>query len=130
MAELVDPCCDIVLVGDSLGMVLHGLESTLGVTLEMMILHGKAVRRGLERALMVVDLPFGTYEESPQQALRTSARVMAETGCAAVKLEGGAAMAETIADRKSTRLNSSHLCAARMPSSALNNKLKYRFRHR
>src|SRR3546814_1645231 len=87
----------IVLVGDSLGMVLHGLESTLGVTLEMMILHGKAVRRGLERALMVVDLPFGTYEESPQQALRTSARVMAETGCAAVKLEGGAAMAETIA---------------------------------
>src|SRR3546814_4270893 len=78
-------------------MVLHGLESTLGVTLEMMILHGKAVRRGLERALMVVDLPFGTYEESPQQALRTSARVMAETGCAAVKLEGGAAMAETIA---------------------------------
>src|SRR3546814_17831548 len=74
MAELVDPCCDIVLVGDSLGMVLHGLESTLGVTLEMMILHGKAVRRGLERALMVVDLPFGTYEEGPPQALRTSAR--------------------------------------------------------
>src|SRR3546814_11348453 len=82
-AELVVACCDSVLVGGSLGMVLHGRESTLGVTLEMMILHGKAVRRGLERALMVVDLPFGTYEESPQQALRTSARVMAETGCAA-----------------------------------------------
>src|SRR3546814_7486914 len=87
MAELVDPCCDIVLVGDSLGMVLHGLEPTLGVKLEMMLLHGKAVRRGLERALLVVDLPFGTYEERPQQALRTSARVLAGTRCAAVKIE-------------------------------------------
>ncbi|GAB4394340.1 MAG: 3-methyl-2-oxobutanoate hydroxymethyltransferase [Kiloniellaceae bacterium] len=96
VARLVDPHCDVVLVGDSVGMVLHGLPSTLGVTLEMMILHGQAVRRGLERALMVVDLPFGSYEESPAQAFRTAARVMAETGCEAVKLEGGVTMAETI----------------------------------
>lgn len=96
VARLVDPHCDVVLVGDSVGMVLHGLPSTLGVTLEMMILHGQAVRRGLERALMVVDLPFGSYEESPAQAFRTAARVMAETGCEAVKLEGGVIMAETI----------------------------------
>jgi 3-methyl-2-oxobutanoate hydroxymethyltransferase len=96
MARLVDPHCDVVLVGDSVGMVLHGLPSTLGVTLEMMLLHGKAVRRGLERALMVVDLPFGSYEAGPDQAFRTAAQVMAETGCAAVKLEGGLAMADTI----------------------------------
>jgi 3-methyl-2-oxobutanoate hydroxymethyltransferase len=96
IARLVDRHCDVALVGDSLGMVLHGLESTLAVTLDMMILHGKAVRRGLERALMVVDLPFGTYEESPEQAFRSAARVMAETGCAAVKLEGGESMAATI----------------------------------
>jgi 3-methyl-2-oxobutanoate hydroxymethyltransferase len=96
VARLLDPHCDVVLVGDSVGMALHGLPSTLGVTLEMMILHGKAVRRGLSRALMVVDLPFGSYEESPAQAVRSAARVMAETGCAAVKLEGGEVMAETI----------------------------------
>ncbi|WP_163264508.1 3-methyl-2-oxobutanoate hydroxymethyltransferase [Chelativorans alearense] len=96
VARLVDPHCDIALVGDSVGMVLHGLPSTLGVTLDMMIMHGKAVRRGLERALMVVDMPFGSYEESPEQAFRNAARVMAETGCAAVKLEGGENMAETI----------------------------------
>ena len=96
IAGLVDAHCDVVLVGDSVGMVLHGLESTLPVTLEMMILHGKAVRRGLARALMVVDMPFGSYEESPEQAFRNAARVMAETGCAAVKLEGGATMAGTI----------------------------------
>lgn len=96
VARLVDPDCDIVLVGDSVGMVLHGLPSTLGVTLEMMIMHGQAVRRGLEQALMVVDMPFGSYEESPEQAFRNAARVMAETGSAAVKLEGGATMAETI----------------------------------
>ncbi len=78
-------------------MVLHGLPSTLGVTLEMMILHGQAVRRGLSRAMMVVDMPFGSYEESPEQAFRNAARVMAETGAGAVKLEGGVAMAETIA---------------------------------
>lgn len=96
VARLADSHCDVVLVGDSVGMVLHGLPSTLGVTLEMMIMHGQAVRRGLERALMVVDMPFGSYEEGPDQAFRNAARLMAETGCAAVKLEGGVAMAETI----------------------------------
>jgi 3-methyl-2-oxobutanoate hydroxymethyltransferase len=96
VARLVDPHCDVVLVGDSVGMVLHGLPSTLGVTLDMMIMHAKAVRRGLERALMVVDMPFGSYEESPEQAFRNAALVMAETGCAAVKLEGGEAMAGTV----------------------------------
>ncbi|MBX3595948.1 MAG: 3-methyl-2-oxobutanoate hydroxymethyltransferase [Rhizobiaceae bacterium] len=96
MARIADRHCDIVLVGDSVGMVVHGLESTLGVTLDMMILHGQAVRRGLERSLMVVDMPFGSYEESPQQAFRNASRVMRETGCGAVKLEGGQSMAETI----------------------------------
>ncbi|MGH7043874.1 MAG: 3-methyl-2-oxobutanoate hydroxymethyltransferase [Acetobacteraceae bacterium] len=96
MAKLVDAHCDIALVGDSVGMVLHGLPSTLGVSIEMMVMHGRAVRRGLERALMVVDLPFGSYECGPDQAFRSAARVMADTGCAAVKLEGGGAMAETI----------------------------------
>ena len=96
MARLVDAHCDIALVGDSVGMVLHGLPSTLGVTLDMMIMHGKAVRRGLEHALMVVDMPFGSYEKGPEQAFGNAARVMAETGCAAVKLEGGETMAETI----------------------------------
>ena len=96
IAKLVDQHCDIVLVGDSVGMVLHGLSSTLGVSLNMMIMHGKAVRSGLDRALMVVDMPFGSYEESPEQSFRNASRVMAETGCAAVKLEGGASMAETI----------------------------------
>lgn len=96
MARLVDAHCDIVLVGDSVGMVLHGLPSTLGVTLDMMIMHGSAVRRGVERALLVVDMPFGSYEESREQAFRNAARLMTETGCAAVKLEGGAQMAETI----------------------------------
>ncbi|QQO46753.1 3-methyl-2-oxobutanoate hydroxymethyltransferase [Paracoccus sp. MC1862] len=96
MARLVDRHCDLVLVGDSLGMVLHGLPSTLGVTMEMMILHGQAVRRGLDRALMVIDMPFGSYEEDPQQAFRNAARLMAETGAGAVKLEGGAGMAGTV----------------------------------
>ncbi|MER9794610.1 3-methyl-2-oxobutanoate hydroxymethyltransferase [Mesorhizobium sp. M0213] len=96
IAQLVDAHCDVVLVGDSVGMVLHGLPSTLGVTLEMMIMHGQAVRRGLERALMVVDMPFGSYEESPGQAFGNAARMMAQTGCAAVKLEGGVSMAATI----------------------------------
>ncbi|NHX27365.1 3-methyl-2-oxobutanoate hydroxymethyltransferase, partial [Escherichia coli] len=96
IAQLVDEHCDIVLVGDSVGMVLHGLPSTLSVTLDMMILHGQAVARGLSRAMMVVDMPFGSYEESPQQAFANAARVMRETGCAAVKLEGGVAMADTI----------------------------------
>lgn len=96
IARIVDRHCDLILVGDSVGMVLHGLPSTVGVTLDMMIMHGKAVMRGAERALVVVDLPFGSYEESPEQAFRSAARVMAETSCGAVKLEGGESMAETI----------------------------------
>lgn len=97
VARLADAACDLVLVGDSVGMVLHGLPSTLGVTMEMMILHGKAVARGLSHALMVIDMPFGSYEESPEQAFRNAARLMAETGAGAVKLEGGQHMAATIA---------------------------------
>jgi 3-methyl-2-oxobutanoate hydroxymethyltransferase len=97
VARLVDAHCDIVLVGDSVGMVIHGLPSTLGVTLEMMILHGRAVVRGCQKAMPVIDMPFGSYEESPQQAYRNAARLMAETGAPAVKLEGGLHMAETIA---------------------------------
>lgn len=97
VARLVDPHCDIALVGDSVGMVLHGMASTLGVTMEMMILHGRAVVRGLTRAMAVIDMPFGSYEESPQHAYRNAAQLMAETGAPAVKLEGGAHMAETIA---------------------------------
>lgn len=96
-ARLVDPHADFLLVGDSLAMVEHGLASTLGATLEMMILHGASVVRGSAAALVVVDLPFGSYEESPEAAFRSAARLMAETGCGAVKLEGGVKMAETIA---------------------------------
>lgn len=96
VAQLADAECDFVLVGDSVGMVLHGLPSTLGVTMEMMILHGQAVARGLSRAMMVVDMPFGSYEEGPEQAFRNAARLMAETGAGAVKLEGGRTMAETV----------------------------------
>lgn len=96
IAHLADQHCDIVLVGDSVGMVLHGLPSTLGVSLEMMIMHGRAARRGVQSALLVVDMPFGTYEQSPQQAFENASRVMGETGCGAVKLEGGQAMAQTI----------------------------------
>jgi 3-methyl-2-oxobutanoate hydroxymethyltransferase len=95
-AELADRHCDIILVGDSVGMVLHRLPSTLGVTMDMMILHGKAVRRGVKRALMVVDMPFGSYEESPAQAFANASTLMRETGCSAVKLLGGLHMAETI----------------------------------
>ncbi|MFN3823448.1 MAG: 3-methyl-2-oxobutanoate hydroxymethyltransferase [Pseudorhodobacter sp.] len=97
VARLVDPHCDVVLVGDSVGMVLHGLPSTLGVTMEMMVLHGQAVMRGLTRAMAVIDMPFGSYEESPQQAFRNAATLMAKTGAPAVKLEGGRHMADTIA---------------------------------
>lgn len=97
MARLVDAHCDIVLVGDSVGMVIHGLPSTLGVTMEMMILHGRAVVRGAEKAMPVIDMPFGSYEEGPAQAFRNAARLMAETGAPAVKLEGGQHMVETIA---------------------------------
>ncbi len=96
VAQLTDPHCDIVLVGDSVGMVLHGLSSTIGVTMEMMVMHGAAVKRGLQNAMMVIDMPFGSYEESPEQAFRNAATLMRETGAAAVKLEGGVAMADTI----------------------------------
>ena len=96
-ARAIDPYCDIVLVGDTLGVVAHGMSSTVGVTVEDMIVHGRAVARGLSHALLVVDLPFGSYEASPAQAFDTAARIMRETGCTAVKLEGGADMAETVA---------------------------------
>ncbi|KAF0116825.1 MAG: 3-methyl-2-oxobutanoate hydroxymethyltransferase [Rhodobacteraceae bacterium] len=97
VARLVDAHCDVVLVGDSVGMVIHGLPSTLGVTMEMMILHGRAVVRGAQKAMPVIDMPFGSYEEGPQQAFRNASRLMAETAAPAVKLEGGVHMAETIA---------------------------------
>ncbi|HWD68383.1 MAG TPA: 3-methyl-2-oxobutanoate hydroxymethyltransferase [Caulobacteraceae bacterium] len=97
MAELLDEVCDLILVGDSVGMVLHGLPNTVGVTLEMMILHGQAVMRGSQRALVAVDMPFGTYEASPQAAYANAARILKETGAGAVKLESGPHVAETIA---------------------------------
>lgn len=96
MAQLLDPHVDLILVGDSVGMVVYGFESTLPVTLDMMIDHGAAVTRGAKRALVVVDMPFGTYQLSPQQAYTNAARIMAETGCAAVKIEGGMEMADTV----------------------------------
>jgi 3-methyl-2-oxobutanoate hydroxymethyltransferase len=96
MAQMMDAHCDFVLVGDSVGMVLHGLPSTLEVTMEMMILHGRAVSRGLRQAMMVIDMPFGSYEQSPQQAFESAAVLMRETRAGAVKLEGGQHMAPTI----------------------------------
>lgn len=96
MAKILDPICDLILVGDSLGMVLYGMPTSLGVTLDMMIAHGAAVMRGAERACVIVDLPFGSYKESPQVAYRAGAQVMAETGASGVKMEGGVEMAETI----------------------------------
>ncbi|MEP2944179.1 MAG: 3-methyl-2-oxobutanoate hydroxymethyltransferase [Hyphomicrobiales bacterium] len=95
-ATIIDPHVDFILVGDSLGMVMHGLETTIPVTVDMMILQGHAVMRGSKHALIVVDMPFGSYEESPQVAFRNAARIMKETGCGAIKLEGGALMADTI----------------------------------
>jgi 3-methyl-2-oxobutanoate hydroxymethyltransferase len=95
-ARILDAHCDVILVGDSLGMVMHGLETTIPVTLDMMILQGHAVMRGSRRALVVVDLPFGSYETSREQGFTTAARVLKETGCGAIKLEGGQRMAETI----------------------------------
>ncbi len=97
MAAFLDPHVDVFIVGDSLGMVFYGMDSTLGVTLDMMIAHGAAVVRGSERACVTVDMPFGSYQESPSQAFRSAARVMAETGCGAIKIEGGVEMAETVA---------------------------------
>jgi 3-methyl-2-oxobutanoate hydroxymethyltransferase len=96
-ARIVDRHCDVILVGDSLGMVMHGFETTIPVTLEMMILQGHAVMRGSRRALVVIDMPFGSYEASKEQAFLSAARVMKETGCGAIKVEGGQRMAETIA---------------------------------
>ena len=95
-AEIMDEYVDLILVGDSLGMVVHGLPSTVGVTLEMMILHGQAVMRGSQTAMVVVDLPFGSYEASKEQAFAAASRVMMETGCQAVKIESGTYAAETI----------------------------------
>ena len=97
MADLLDEHCDLLLVGDSVGMVVHGLPNTVGVTLEMMILHGQAVMRGSRRAMVVVDMPFGSYEGAPELAYANAARVMKETGCSAVKVEAGPAVAANIA---------------------------------
>ena len=96
MAKLLDSEVDIILVGDSLGMVVHGMPNTLGVTVDMMIMHGQAVMRGASKALVVIDMPFGSFEESPEVAFRNASRIMRETGCAAVKIEGGVEMAPTI----------------------------------
>jgi 3-methyl-2-oxobutanoate hydroxymethyltransferase len=96
MTRLLDPIADLLLVGDSLGNVIYGFDSTLPVTLEMMIAHGAAVVRVAKRACVTVDMPFGSYQESPAQAFRNAARIMSETGCSAIKLEGGEPMAETI----------------------------------
>jgi len=95
-AAIADAYCDFLLVGDSLGMVMHGYETTVPVPLDLMIMHGRAVVRGARRALVVVDMPFGTYEESPSVAFRNAAKVMKETDCGAVKIEGGRRMSETI----------------------------------
>ena len=97
MAQLLDEACDLLLVGDSVGMVLHGLPNTISVTLDMMILHAQAVMRGSRRAMVVVDLPFGSYEGSPQQAFDAACRVMKETGAQGVKVESGPTVPETIA---------------------------------
>ena len=95
-AAILDEHCDLILVGDSVGMVVHGLTTTVGVTMDMMIMHGKAVMRGSNKALVVVDLPFGSYEDSPLTAFKNASRLMMETGCQAVKIESGSYAAETI----------------------------------
>ncbi len=95
-ARLLDAHTDLLLVGDSLGMVLYGMDSTVGVTMDMMVLHGQAVMRGAKRSCVIVDMPFGSYQESPEVAFRNAARIMKEVGCAGVKIEGGAEMAPTV----------------------------------
>jgi 3-methyl-2-oxobutanoate hydroxymethyltransferase len=95
-ARIIDPYVDLLLVGDSLGMVMHGYETTVPVPLDLMIMHAQAVVRGSSQALVVVDMPFGSYEESPKIAFRSAARIMKETGCGAVKIEGGRHMADTV----------------------------------
>jgi 3-methyl-2-oxobutanoate hydroxymethyltransferase len=97
MAQLLDPHCDMLLVGDSLGQVIYGLPSTLQVSLDMMIAHGAAVVRGSYHSVVIIDMPFGSYERSPEQAFESASRIMAETGAAGVKLEGGETMAPTVA---------------------------------
>ncbi|THV24863.1 3-methyl-2-oxobutanoate hydroxymethyltransferase [Peteryoungia ipomoeae] len=97
VAKIMDRHCDLLLVGDSLGMVLYGMETTVGVTMDMMVAHGQATMRGASRACVIVDLPFGAYQESKEQAFRNAVRLMKETGCDGVKLEGGEEMAETVA---------------------------------
>src|SRR4029079_897440 len=96
-ARIVDAHCDVILVGDSLGMLMHGLETTVPVTLDMMILQGHAVMRGSNRALVCVDMPSGAYEAATEPAFMNAAGVMKETGCGAIKVEGGRRLAETIA---------------------------------
>lgn len=96
MAELIDPYVDFILVGDSLGITLYGMENTRSVTIEMMIQHARAVLRGTKNSLVVVDLPFGSYEQSPQQAYKTASTVIKKTGCDAIKIEGGKEMSETV----------------------------------
>ena len=97
IAQMLDEVCDILLVGDSVGMVLHGLDNTVGVTLEMMIMHGQAVMRGSRKAMVVIDMPFGSYEGGPERAYANAVRVMKETGAQAIKVESGPAVTETIA---------------------------------
>ena len=124
MAQLLDPHCDMLLVGDSLGQVIYGLPSTIPVTLEMMCAHGAAVVRGSWHALVGVDMPFGSYEASPAQAFESAARIMKESGCAAVKLEGGEAMAPTI-DSADAPGNSGHRpCRSHAPSSECPGRLR------
>ena len=96
MAKILDESCDIILVGDSLGMTIYGFEDTVDVTLEMMINHGKAVMRGSKKSFVVVDLPFGTYEKSPSQALESAKKVIAETGCDAIKIEVSSDLVATV----------------------------------
>ena len=96
VAEILDEVCDVLLVGDSVGMVVHGLPTTVGVTLEMMILHGQAVMRGAKRAMVVIDMPFGSYEAGPEVAFANAVRVMKETGAQAIKVESGPVIAETV----------------------------------
>lgn len=96
IARLLDPHCDLLLVGDSLGMVLYGMDTTVAVTLDMMAAHGRAVVRGAQRACVIVDLPFGSYQVSKERAFLSALRLMQDTGCDGVKLEGGEEMADTV----------------------------------
>ena len=96
IAKILDDYCDIILVGDSLGMTIYGLPDTVEVTLEMMINHGKSVMRAVKKSFVVVDLPYGTYEESKEQALKSAQKVISETGCDAIKIETTEDMADTV----------------------------------